>query len=143
GLAEYRHGRLASAISVLEGEASKVMGPAPRLILAMAQHDLGQTEQARKTLARAILAFDWNAAQADHRDVWIGHILRREAESRIVANLPAFLRGEYQPLDNDERLALVGVCQFQGLHQTAARLFADAFATDRRVAEDLTSELRS
>ena len=29
GLAEYRQGRLASAISLLEGEASRVMGPSP------------------------------------------------------------------------------------------------------------------
>jgi serine/threonine-protein kinase len=143
GLAEYRQGRLASAISLLEGEASWVMGPAPGLVLAMAQHDRGQKEQARKTLARAIVAFDWSRAQADSRDVWIGHILRREAEALIVPNLPAFLRGEYQPLDNDERLALVGVCQFRGLHHTAARLYADAFATDPALVEGLTSECRS
>src|SRR5262249_40140686 len=114
GLAEYRQGRLASAISLMEGEASKVMGPTPRLLLAMAQHDQGQKKQARKTLATAIVAFDWNAAQADWRGVWIAHILRREAEALILPNLPAFLRGKYQPLDNDERLALVGICQFQG-----------------------------
>ena len=143
GLAEYRQGRLANAISLMEGEASKVMGPAPRLILAMAQHDQGQKKQARKTLATAIVAFDWNAAQADSRGVWIAHILRREAEALILPNLPAFLRGEYQPLDNDERLALVGICQFQGRCHAAARLYADAFATDPALAEDLTSACRS
>ena len=143
GLAEYRQGRLASAISLMEGEASKVMGPAPRLILAMAQHDQGQKKQARKTLATAIVAFDWSAAQADSRGVWIAHILRREAEALILPNLPAFLRGEYQPLDNDERLALVGICQFQGRCHAAARLYADAFATDPALAEDLASACRS
>ena len=51
GLAEYRQGRLDSAISVMEGEASKVMGPAPRLIVAMARHRQGHKKQARKTLA--------------------------------------------------------------------------------------------
>src|SRR5262249_36140377 len=55
GVAENRQGRPASAIPLMEGEASKVMGPAPRLILAMAQHDLGQKKQARKTLATAIV----------------------------------------------------------------------------------------
>jgi serine/threonine-protein kinase len=39
-------------------------------------------------------------------------VLRREAEALILPNLPACLRGDYQPQDNDERLALVGVCQF-------------------------------
>src|SRR5260370_40015653 len=96
----------------------------------MAQHDVGQKQQARKTLATAIVAFDWNAAQADGRGAWIAHILRREAEALILPNLPAFMRGEYQPLDNDERLALVGICQFQGRGHAAARLYADAFAID-------------
>jgi len=143
GLAEYRQGRLASAISLMEGEASQVMGPAPRLILAMAQHEEGQKKQARKTLATAIVAFDWSAAQADSPGVWIAHILRREAEALILPNLRAFLRGEYQPLDNDERLALVGICQFEGRCHAAARLYADAFASDPAWADDLTSACRS
>jgi tetratricopeptide (TPR) repeat protein len=143
GLAEYRQGRLASAISLMEGEASQVMGPAPRLILAMAQHHQGQKKQARKTLAMAIVAFDWSAAQADSRGVWIAHILRREAEALILPSMPAFLRGDYQPLDNDERLALVGICQFQGRCHAAARLYADAFATDPALSEDLASACRS
>src|SRR5262249_22003379 len=110
---------------------------------AMAQHAQGQKEQARNALAKAIVAFDWSAAQADSRDVWINHVLRREAEALILPNLPAFLQGEYQPLDNDERLALVGICQFQGRYLAAARLYADAFATDPALAEDLTSACRS
>ncbi len=61
GLAEYRRGRFDSAIAVMEGEASGVMGPAPRLIVAMAQHRLGKGEEARKTLAAAIGDYDWRA----------------------------------------------------------------------------------
>jgi serine/threonine-protein kinase len=142
GLAEYRQGRLAGAISLMKGEASGVLGPAPRLILAMAQHAQGQRRQACRTLASAIVAFDWRATQADNRDVWICHILRREAEALILPNLSAFLRGEYQPLD-EERLALVGVCQSQGLYHAAARLYADAFAADPDLAEKLAAECRS
>jgi tetratricopeptide (TPR) repeat protein len=143
GLAEYRQGRLASAISLMEGEASRVMGPSPCLILAMAQLRAGQKKQARQTLATAIVGFDWSAAQADSRGVWIVHILRREAEALILPDLPAFLRGEYQPLDNDERLALVGICQFQGRSHAAARLYADAFASDPGLANRLIAISRS
>ena len=46
------------------------------------------------------------------QDGWICHVLRREAEAMILPDLPAFLGGNYQPRDNDERLALLGVCQF-------------------------------
>jgi serine/threonine-protein kinase len=109
----------------------------------MAQHRQGQEQQARKTLARAIVAFDWSTTQADYRDVWILHALRREAEALILPDLPAIRRGEYQPLENDERLALVGVCQSQGLYLAAARIYADAFAADPKLPEDLTDGFRS
>jgi hypothetical protein len=80
---------------------------------------------------------NWSAAHADSRDFWIRHILRREAEALILPNLPAFLEGKYQPQDNDERRALLGVCQFQGLHAAAARLYADTFAASPPLADDL------
>jgi serine/threonine-protein kinase len=143
GLAEYRQGRLAGAAAVMQGEASRVLGPAPGLVLAMAQSGQGQQKQARKTLAKAVVAFDWSAALADGRDIWIAHILRREAEALILPNLPTFLRGDYQPRDNDERLALVGACQCEGRNRAAARLYADAFANDPALAEDLATQCRS
>jgi serine/threonine-protein kinase len=143
GLAEYRQGRLEGAINIMEGDASRVMGPAPRLILAMAQHDQGKGTLARKTLAKAVIGFDWNSAQADSQDVWIAHILRREAEALILPTMSAVLRGESASTDNDERLALVGVCQFQRRYDRAARFFADAVADDPSLAAALEAECRS
>jgi serine/threonine-protein kinase len=142
GLAEYRRGRLDGAIWVMKGEASRVMGPAPGLVLAMAQHRDGQKEAARKTLAAAVLAFDWSAARADERDSWIHHVLRREAEALILPNLQSLLQGSCRPRDNDERVALLGVCQFKDRRLAAARLYADAFAADPKLAEDLRAESR-
>jgi serine/threonine-protein kinase len=136
GLGEYRQGRWADAIGLMQGGASHTMGPAPALIVAMAQYRQGKKEQARKTLAQAVSSFDWSAARADSRDVWIYHILRREAESLILPTLPAFLAGDHKPRDNDERLALQGVCQFQTRNVAAARLYADAFAADLALADD-------
>ena len=136
-MAEYRQGRLDSAIAVLEAKASKVMGAAPGLIVAMAQHRQGHKEKARKTLAAVVLAFDWRPAQADNHDAWICHILRREAEAVLLPNLQAFLEGNYQPRGNDERVALLGVCQFKRLHRTAAALYAGAFSADPRLADNL------
>ena len=57
----------------------------------------------------------------------------------ILPDLPAFLQDAHQPRDNDERLALLGVCQFQGLNRAAARLYADAFAADPKLANDLAA----
>jgi serine/threonine-protein kinase len=83
GLARYRQGRFDDAISLMSGDAASVLGPSPRLVLAMAQYQKGQKDPARKTLAAAVLSYDWSTAKADNHEAWIAHILRREAESLI------------------------------------------------------------
>jgi eukaryotic-like serine/threonine-protein kinase len=144
GLAEYRMGRFDRAISLMSEEAREAskMRPDQLLISAMAQFQLGQKDKARSNLAAAVVSYDWSAAKADSRDPWIAHILRREAEALILPNLPAFLNGTYQPQDNEERLALLGTCQFKELRTAEAGLLAAAFATDPKPAENLDSGLR-
>ena len=66
-------------------------------------------------------------------------MLRREAEALLLPELPALLAGRRPPRDNAERLALLGAYQFEGRHAAAARLYADAFAADPQVAEDLAA----
>src|SRR5262249_56086069 len=61
GLAEYRQGRLDRAIATMRGDASQMLGPAPRLVLAMALHRSGQVGEARKLLAAAVLDSDCRA----------------------------------------------------------------------------------
>jgi serine/threonine-protein kinase len=136
GLAEYRQGHFDNAISIMRGDAGTVMGPAPRLVIAMAQSRKGQDEEARKTFAAEIIHFDWGMAHAFSRDHWIWHVLRREAEALIFPNTAAFLEGKYEPRDNTERLALLGVCQFKNRTFASARLYADAFAADATLADD-------
>ena len=146
GLAEYREGKFDQAISTMRGDASRVDGPIARLVLAMALHQDGQLAEARKTLAAAILSYDWRATQARDHDAWICHVLRREAEGLILPNLPAFRRGEYRPQDKDERLALLAgqlaSCEFEGLQGAAARLYSDAFAAEPKLAEDVLAATR-
>jgi serine/threonine-protein kinase len=83
-LARYRQERMDDAIRLMSGEAASVMGPSPRLVMAMAQFRTGRKELAVKTLAAAIESFDWSASKADSHDAWIAHILRREAETLIL-----------------------------------------------------------
>jgi serine/threonine-protein kinase len=142
GLATYRGGRFGRAIAELQGEASLVPGPCPRIVLAMAQQRQGGKEEARHTLREAVVAFDWSAAKADNPAAWMSHILRREAERMILPNLPAFLDGKHQPQDNDERLALLGACQFTNRTRAMARLYADAFAADPALADKPGAGLR-
>jgi serine/threonine-protein kinase len=146
GVAEYRQGRFDRAIALMRGEAASALGPAPRLVLAMALYRSGQAAEARQTLAAAVLAHDWRASQVNDQYGWTFHVLRREAEGLVLPNLPAFRRGEYQPQDKDERLALLASqlasCEFQGLHSAAARLYSDAIAADPKLAEDVPAGTR-
>src|SRR5262249_1276238 len=82
-LADYRMGLFENAIPVLEGEASGVLVPAPKLVLAMAQFRMGKADDARRTLEAAVGQFDWNLTKAGNREAWMNHVLRREAESTI------------------------------------------------------------
>ncbi len=56
--------------------------------------------------------------------------------------LPAFQDGSYTPASNEERLGLVEWCQIQKRHRTSTRLYAEAFAADPRLADDLTAAHR-
>jgi tetratricopeptide (TPR) repeat protein len=63
----------------------------------------------------------------------------RQAEglAALEARLPAFLKGEHKPRDTAERLGLAFVCAAKKLHHTATRLYAEAFAADPKLVEDL------
>jgi serine/threonine-protein kinase len=144
GLAEYRQGRIEESIPRLREAAALIPNrPGPRLVLAMAEFQTGSAKEARRSLATAVCVYNWRESYANHPGSWASHVLRRQAEEMIVTDLPAFLRWEYQPEDNDERLALVGLCQHRGLFATAARLFADAFTADSQLPEALTNECRN
>ena len=62
-----------------------------------------------------------------------------KAEQMVAARdkLPAFQNGTYTPASNDERLGLAECCQIKKLNDTAAGLYAAAFAADPKLAADL------
>jgi serine/threonine-protein kinase len=103
GLAAYRQGQFDRAISAMRGNARTVLGPACSLIIAMALYQKGQTDEARKTLASAVLSFDWNANQVRDLHGFVYHVLRREAESMIGPNLPGFMDGKDRPKGKDRQ----------------------------------------
>jgi eukaryotic-like serine/threonine-protein kinase len=76
------------------------------------------------------------------QDDWICHVLRREAEAMILHDLPSFLCGIYRPRDNEERLALLGVCQFMNRSLAQASLYVDAFDADPRLGNEVTTDHR-
>ncbi|MDB5384870.1 MAG: pknB 3 [Planctomycetaceae bacterium] len=141
-LAEYREHRFDSAITILQSDVSIILGPSPKLVMAMAQYRLGKHDEARRTFARAVCNFDWRAVKCNNREVWLYHLLRREAERLMLPSLQAFLNGTHQPVDNDERLALLGACAFKNLTRAQAGLYVDALTADPGMANDVDSQQR-
>jgi eukaryotic-like serine/threonine-protein kinase len=142
GLAEYRQGRMVSSITIMDGPASTALQSAPRLVSAMARHRLGREEEAIRTFAAAILSTDWRKSKANDRELWIYHVLRREAEAMMLPHLQAFLDGSYRPRDKDEKICLLGVCQFEGRYRAAAGIYEEILASDARLANDLRAGTR-
>jgi serine/threonine-protein kinase len=141
GLAAYRVGRYEAAKPLLREAAEKLPNrAAPRLVLAMAEFRSGAKSEAKKSLAAAVRGYNWDKSKADNQVAWTGHVLRREAEMMILPVLPEFLRGNYTPNDNDERLAFLGICQFEARWRLAARLYADAFTADPKLADELAAD---
>ena len=136
-LAEYRQGRPLKAMEMLQGPPSTVLLPAPTLLLAMCQHLAGRAQEARHTLAAAVPQFDWRTENAVNPDAWIYHVMRRKSEALVIPNFRDILAGKTPAADNDERLALQGVCEFEQLWHASARLYAEAFAADPLLVENL------
>jgi serine/threonine-protein kinase len=141
GLSDYRQGRPDQAMPLLRSAVQKIPSrPGPRLVLAMAEFRSGSPEEARKTLAAAVATYDWKQLPDDFPSVWTSHILRREAEAMILPNLQAFLDGKHRPQDADERLALLAMCQVNGLYGACAQLYVDAFGADPAFAPASTAD---
>jgi serine/threonine-protein kinase len=136
-LAEYRLGRFESALDWGQKAGAKGIWMPTHLLLAMAHHQLGHAEEARRSLDEAVKTYDWKI-RWDSRDGSI-HALRREAEELIVPHLAAFLRGQYQPQNNKDRFELIGPCLFRTRYLAAAHLYQGAFAADPKPAEDLNA----
>jgi hypothetical protein len=60
----------------------------------------------------------------------------------LEKRLPVVLAGKEEPKDNVDRLDLAQVCFLKKLTVSAARLYADAFAADPKVADDLKAGFR-
>ena len=60
----------------------------------------------------------------------------------ILPDLPALLNGTLEPRDNNERLAMLGVCLFANRFRDSARLYVDAFIADQNLMQDLDAAHR-
>lgn len=107
GLAEYRQGRSEEACdstrASLAGDATAATAVAATAVLAMAQRQLGRTEDARKTLSEVVQLAQNRLPRLDSGDLgedWpvrlVAHILLREAQTTPPVPAPRFIKRSEQ-----------------------------------------------
>ena len=143
-LLAYRQNRPHDALKLPneKGVAASTLGLSRGIVAAMALHSLGSPRQARHMLAEGIVLYNWSDRAALNRDFWIANILRRESERLMLPHTTEFLAGAYQPVDNDERLAMTGAGFFGHFNRVLAQLYVDAFAADPSLVNDPSIALR-
>jgi serine/threonine-protein kinase len=141
-MSEYRAGRPDEVLRLVDAKVSNVLAPLPQLIRAMALADLRRTGEAMALLAQAAVHSDWRPTAASSTEAWLVEVIRREAESKVLPDLDAFLRRTYWPSGGDERTALIATSEDRRMRLEAARLFAEAFKATPALAEDVAGELR-
>ncbi len=108
---------------------------------AEAHCNLGQAFRTQGRLAEALAAFQRGHELGTKRPGWpypsAEWVRQAENMAAMDSKLPAFLRGEFQPKDAAELLGLAGVCQAKKLHTAAMNLYAEAFAANAKLADDL------
>ena len=108
---------------------------------AEAHCNLGQAFRTQGRFAEALAAVQRGHELGTKRPGWpypsAEWVRQAENMAAMESKLPAFLRGEFQPKDATERLGLAGVCQAKKLHSAAMQLYAEAFAADATLADDL------
>jgi tetratricopeptide (TPR) repeat protein len=86
----------------------------------------GRFAEARASSQRAL---DLLSPKDPRRGLVTQHIAQADFWLRLEKRLPAILRGEDQPADAAEQLALADLCQrYQKRYAAAARFYSDAFA---------------
>ena len=99
---------------------------------ASAHNALGQALMAKGQVDQAIAEYR-KAIELDPKHAWAHGNL---GIALSAVNLPAFLKGEFEPSDNAERLGLADVCYAKKLYHTAVGLYVAAFAADPKLADD-------
>jgi tetratricopeptide (TPR) repeat protein len=136
----YRKGRLDAAIASLR----KAIALDPNY--AEAHCNLGQILRDQGRFAESLAAYQHGHRLGRKRSGWsypsAQWVRQAQRLAELEAKLPAFLKGEFQPRDTTQRLALAQVCQAKKLHHATSRLFAAAFVADPKLADFLPAQHR-
>jgi serine/threonine-protein kinase len=109
---------------------------------AYAHNNLGEALRHKGQVGEAIACFKKAIELAPKFGGARTELAKAERLAAVQEKLPAFLKGDFTPTTNDERLDLASWCKIRKLHHTEAQLYAAAFAADPKLAEDVTTGTR-
>ncbi len=98
----------------------------------------GQFLQAVEQLSRGLELGTQNP-HWPHRAAAQALLQKAESMLKIQTKLPKILRDEAQPADAAERIAVARMCEYKRLYFASFRFYADAFAEQPQLADDLTA----
>jgi tetratricopeptide (TPR) repeat protein len=111
------------------------------------RHTLGEVYLSRGQFDEALAALREadRTRPATYRfaDALAAEIRQAEHQRGLARRLPAILEGRESPADARERAEFAEVCRLTGRPAAATRLFAEAFRSDPRLAEDRNAPTRS
>src|SRR5262249_42871910 len=114
--------------------------------LAEAHCGLGQMLARRGRFTEALAALRQGHELGSQRNSWplpsAEWLRRAELNAEMEVKLPTFLKGEFRPGDNAERLALATVCSARQYPRAATGLYAAAFDADPKLANDRLAQHR-
>jgi tetratricopeptide (TPR) repeat protein/serine/threonine protein kinase len=113
---------------------------------AEAHCNLGLGLRSKGQLAASLEAYKRGHALGSQRQDWRYPSAQWVADAQRLVQweekLPDIIAGKAAPADNRERLGLIEVCGLTHRHAAAARLYADAFSADAKLAENLKAAHR-
>jgi eukaryotic-like serine/threonine-protein kinase len=113
---------------------------------AEAHCNLANQLRAQGRYAEAVVEFERGHELGSKRAEWTYPSSRWVEQARRVErterDFPAYLRDELKPATLTERLDLAHIAHTRGLHATSARLWAEAFALEPKLASDPAKRLR-
>jgi hypothetical protein len=137
GLALYLKGQVEEAIECFR----KVIALDPKD--ARAHTSLGSALAVKGQVEEAIACFR-KAIAIDPKNALLLRpaLAKAERMAAIQDRFAAFLKGEFKPTSNAERLGLAGWCKIKKRYRASAALHADCFAADATLAGDLKAAHR-
>jgi Flp pilus assembly protein TadD len=109
---------------------------------AAAHGNLGVALQDQGKLDEAIAEFREAVRLDPHFALASANLAKAEQMAALQDKLPALQKGEFKPRTSDELHAMAGLCKIKKLFLASARMYADAFADDPKLADDLKAAHR-